>query len=278
MNGQPKLDLWLTAWLHAAAPDGAPTSVVDGTVQATIRIRPLPAWRAMLSVQPMRSHPRVLVGSPVVRTARIVAILVALTMLLVMGGLIGAGISQRPPADPRPLDAVPFEMTFRLHPEAIEGVTWTLVESGSRGRRFQAREDRADRVLGNLTVEQPATLREDWGRRKVPVPTDLVGWLQAHSSLDVASVSDVTIAGRLATAVDVEPVYPVPSPMTPRHARYWYLTPYLWFDGSWRYRMVLVNAGITGWAIATCEARRDRWEEAADACDDLLATWEWLEP
>lgn len=93
MSERTELDPVLGTWLRAKAPQKAPDDLLGPVFDVTGASRPLPTWRALLSVPPMRTQSTVLVGSPALLMAR-VAVVALIIGLLAVTGLALAGSSR----------------------------------------------------------------------------------------------------------------------------------------------------------------------------------------
>lgn len=96
MNERTDLDRLVGTWLRDQAPQAAPEDLLGSALAVTTASRPLPTWRALLSVPPMRTQSRVLVGSPAFRLARVVVALVILVGVIAGATVAGAGLLARP--------------------------------------------------------------------------------------------------------------------------------------------------------------------------------------
>jgi hypothetical protein len=273
MNQHTDLVLKLRAWFDADAPVAAPDALLDGVFEVTRRQRPMPAWRALLTVPVMRTPGVVLVGSPSLRLVRVIVMLVALASLLGVGGLVGVGALNRPHAIDVPSD-------YRLVLAATDLAVWQeeIGPDMGPGKRYLARSPGSGLpgdFLGDLTVERPEYVY-DVEKSRVAAPDDLVAWLVGNGSLEVTGVAYTTVGGREATMIDALPVFPPGLQPGSWEAHYQNLLPTLYLDVGWQYRFVLVDLGEAGWLVATCGAERQLWSDAAPACEELLSTWEWV--
>lgn len=280
MSARNDLDRTLAAWLDTQAPPAAPGGLVESVLAATRESRPLPAWRAMLSTPAMRAPAHVLVGSPTLRLVRVLVLVSALASLVAAGGLIGSGAVRLIDREPVLPDLTVITGDYALDLDATELARWGPEDLGGPGDHYVSWSP--DRGLGDLTVERPDHVFERGGRESIPVPSDLVAWLTNHPSLDVLGTGTLQLDGRQATVIDARPVFP-PRDVSPDTWRslvihYPLLLPTLFLDGTWQYRFVVVDLEDVGWIVATCGAPRETWAEAAQACGELLATWEWVEP
>jgi WD40 repeat protein len=83
MNGTPDLERLLTDWMTSAAPSHAPRQTVDDVISTTSTHRPRPTMLALMRTPPMTTPPSALVGSVPVRTAYLLAIVLAAGTLAV---------------------------------------------------------------------------------------------------------------------------------------------------------------------------------------------------
>jgi WD40 repeat protein len=98
MSERADLHRVLGTWLRAEAPRKAPDDLLGPVFDVTSASRPLPTWRALLSVPPMRAHSAVLVGSPTLRLTRVVVVALVIGLLAVMGALLVGSRDTTPPA------------------------------------------------------------------------------------------------------------------------------------------------------------------------------------
>jgi hypothetical protein len=80
MTPSDRYDSLITEWLAYGGRDRAPRGTLDAVLDRTRSMRPLPAWRARVSVPHMRREATVLVGSPIARRLAIAAALAAVVL------------------------------------------------------------------------------------------------------------------------------------------------------------------------------------------------------
>ena len=99
MTGRDMADDKLRDWLGSVAPRSVPDDLLDGVFDVTRRTRPMPTWRAWLTVPVMRTRSEVLVGSPTLRLAAILVVVALAVGALVLTAmlLVGGGIIRRDP-------------------------------------------------------------------------------------------------------------------------------------------------------------------------------------
>jgi hypothetical protein len=106
MNDRPELDALLRGWLAAEAPRSLPPDLLAPVLDVSRGTRPLPAWRAMLTVPTLRTRSVVLVGSPVARFGVTAALLLLLGLVLATAVVVGAALLLRSEPPPTPSAAV----------------------------------------------------------------------------------------------------------------------------------------------------------------------------
>jgi dipeptidyl aminopeptidase/acylaminoacyl peptidase len=94
MNTNNDLQRQVTRVFADAAPTGYPDELLARVLTTTSRTRPRPTWLADLKEPPMRIPARVVVGSPTLRLASILALTLAL--ILAAAGVVVAGASLLP--------------------------------------------------------------------------------------------------------------------------------------------------------------------------------------
>jgi hypothetical protein len=189
-----------------------------------------PAWRSVGDAGLRPATVRVVAGPAVREGPRggrrlglLVAVAAALGLLLAYG-LLGGG--SQPALVPSPTPTASAEPTIAargLRPKIETRLTipvrpesdWTVVE------------DRADSVqlafflddvgsagynVGLLVVEPHGVYDPDLEGRQLPLPDDLIGWIQDHPDLEAGEPFGLTVAGLPATAIDVPVTYPPDGP------------------------------------------------------------------
>jgi hypothetical protein len=186
----------------------------------------MPAWRLAGDADLRPATVRVVAGPAVRGGSRggrrlglLVAVGAALGLLLAYG-LLGGGSqpalvpSPTPTASAEPTGLRPKiepRLTIPVRPES----DWTVVE------------DRADSVqlafflddvgsagynVGLLVVEPHGVYDPVVEGRELPLPDDLIGWIQDHPDLESGEPFELTVAGLPATAIDVTVTYPPDGP------------------------------------------------------------------
>ena len=92
MTSQQSLERLVSGWMADQPPVASDAELIDRVVASTARQRPRPRWLAHLREAPMRTHSRVVVGSPTRRMALVVALLI-LGLLAAVG--VGSILLQR---------------------------------------------------------------------------------------------------------------------------------------------------------------------------------------
>jgi hypothetical protein len=100
MNREPRIEPILESQLAEAPTLRAPDRLRADIASATSRQRQRPPWLASLKEPPMRYRSQLIVGSPTLRLAAIVAATAALT--LAIAGAVIAGASPQPSPNPIP--------------------------------------------------------------------------------------------------------------------------------------------------------------------------------
>ncbi len=189
-----------------------------------------PAWRSVGDADLRPATIRVVAGPAVrqgSRGGRRLGLLVAVGaafLLLLAYGLLGGG--SRPALDPSPTPPASAEPTAEagsLRPQIEPRLTipvrpqsdWTVVE------------DRADYLqlayflddvgsngynVGLMVVEPHGVYDPVLEGRELPLPDDLIGWIQDHPDLELGEPFELTVAGLPATAIDVTVTYPSDGP------------------------------------------------------------------
>jgi len=98
MNERTDLDRLLGSWLREEAPAEAPPDLFAPVFTVTRASRPMPTWRALLTMPPMRAPSATLVGSPTLRFARIVVVALLVGLVATLGALaIGSQLTRTAP-------------------------------------------------------------------------------------------------------------------------------------------------------------------------------------
>jgi hypothetical protein len=102
MNERPEFDAMLRGWLAAEAPRSLPPDLLAPVLDVSRGSRPLPTWRAMLTVPPLRTRSVVLVGSPVGRFGVAATLMLLLVLVLAAALVVGAALllQREPPPTP----------------------------------------------------------------------------------------------------------------------------------------------------------------------------------
>ena len=139
-------------------------------------------------------------------------------------GLLGGG--SRPALDPSPAPSSSAEPTAEagaLRPQIDPRLTipvrpasaWTLVDDNPDVlglAYFLDDVGSAGYNVGLLVVEPHAVYDPVQESRELPLPDDLIGWIQDHPDLESGEPFDLMVAGLPATAIDVTVTYPSDGP------------------------------------------------------------------
>jgi hypothetical protein len=135
------LEREVTTAFHEVAPSREPDHLFDSIVSATSSVRPRPRWLAIMKEPPMRRASRVVVGSPTVRSAVLLAAALLVALLSVGVLVVGAQSPSPVPEAAAPRPPVPFTGQFECGPEVRSGTearTELVVDEG-RGSVLQSR-------------------------------------------------------------------------------------------------------------------------------------------
>jgi hypothetical protein len=193
-------------------------------------IPPVPAWRPMGDMDLRPATVRVVAG-PAVRqgplATRRLGLLVAVGAILVLilaYGLLGGG--SRPALEPSPTPPASAEPTAEagsLRPQIEPRLTipvrpqsdWTVVEDRADYLELAYFLDDVGSTgynVGLLVVEPHGVYDPVLEGRELPLPDDLIGWIQDHPDLESGEPFELTVAGLPATAIDVTVTYPSDGP------------------------------------------------------------------
>ena len=189
-----------------------------------------PAWRPMGDMDLRSATVRVVAGSavrektPSTRRLGLLLVVGAALLLLLAYGLLGSG--SRPALPPTPAATTSPQPTTaagalrpRIEPRLMFPVRpitdWTLVD------------DRADLLqlayflqdvgfggynVGLMVVEPHGVYDPLVESRELPLPADLIGWIQDHPDVVSGEPFELSVAGLPATAIDVTVTYPPDGP------------------------------------------------------------------
>ena len=189
-----------------------------------------PAWRPVGDADMGPATVRVVAG-PAVRqgplATRRLGLLVAVGAILVLilaYGLLGGG--SRPALEPSPTPPASAEPTAEagsLRPQIEPRLTipvrpqsdWTVVEDRADYLELAYFLDDVGSTgynVGMLVVEPHGVYDPVLEGRELPLPDDLIGWIQDHPDLESGEPFELTVAGLPATAIDVTVTYPSDGP------------------------------------------------------------------
>jgi len=189
-----------------------------------------PAWRPVGDADMGPATVRVVAG-PAVRqgplATRRLGLLVAVGAILVLilaYGLLGGG--SRPALEPSPTPPASAEPTAEagsLRPQIEPRLTipvrpqsdWTVVEDRADYLELAYFLDDVGSTgynVGLLVVEPHGVYDPVLEGRELPLPDDLIGWIQDHPDLESGEPFELTVAGLPATAIDVTVTYPSDGP------------------------------------------------------------------
>jgi hypothetical protein len=193
-------------------------------------IPPVPAWRPMGDLDLRPATVRVVAG-PAIRqgplATRRLGLLVAVGAILVLilaYGLLGGG--SQPALEPSPTPPASAEPTAEagaLRPQIEPRLTipvrpqsdWTVVEDRADYLELAYFLDDVGSTgynVGLLVVEPHGVYDPVLEGRELPLPDDLIGWIQDHPDLESGEPFELTVAGLPATAIDVTVTYPSDGP------------------------------------------------------------------
>lgn len=135
MNHEPHIDPLLARLLPKAPTSRAPDRLRADIASATSRRRQRPSWLTSLKEPPMRYRSQVVVGSPTLRLAAVLAVTMAL--MLAIAGAVIAGASPQPSPDPA-LSTPPTWVTGRI--AFAPSCTWLPVVFDGDVRRTRGGE------------------------------------------------------------------------------------------------------------------------------------------
>ncbi len=192
-------------------------------------IPPMPAWRPAAE-QDLRPAPVQVVAGPALRHGsggrrlRLTFAVGAVMLLVVAYGLVGGGGTPSPPPSGPPASptaqatsepsAEPGALRPVVEPRLIIPVrpktAWTVIDDGASYLDLVYFFDDlgASGYSVGVSMFEPLGVFDpiDEGRR-LPLPADLIGWIQDHPDLDTEEPVSLTVAGLPATGIDVTVTY-----------------------------------------------------------------------
>jgi len=189
-----------------------------------------PAWRLVGDADLRPTTVRVVGGTAVRQSShggRRLGLLVAVGAVLVLlfaYGLLGGG--SRPALDSSPVPSASAEPTAeagglraRIEPRLSIPVRpdadWTVVEDRADYLQLVYLLDEVGSTgynVGLMVVEPHGVYDPVLESTELPLPDDLIGWIQDHPDLESGEPFDLTVAGLPATAIDVTVTYPPDGP------------------------------------------------------------------
>ena len=190
-----------------------------------------PAWRSVGDADLRPATVRVVAGPAVrqgSRGGRRLGLLVAVGAafgLLLAYGLLGGG--SRPALVPSPTPTASAEPTAEAgalrpqieprlsHPGASPSPTgpWSrTAQTTSSSPTSSTMSDSTGYNVGLMVVEPHGVYDPVLEGRELPLPDDLIGWIQDHPDLESGEPFELTVAGLPATAIDVTVTYPSDGP------------------------------------------------------------------
>jgi hypothetical protein len=192
-------------------------------------IPPRPAWRPAAE-HDLRPAPVQVVAGPALqqgsgdRRLRVTFAVGAVTLLVLAYGLVGGGGKPSPsPSEPAVSPTAQATSEGTAEPGALRPVVeprlmipvrpktaWTLIEDGASYLDLVYFFD----DLGSSGYNVGVAVYEPLGvfdpideSRRLPLPADLIGWIQDHPDLDTQEPVELTVAGLPARAIDVTVTY-----------------------------------------------------------------------
>ena len=246
-----------------------------------------PAWRSEGDADLRPATIRVVAGPAVRQGARggrrlglLVAVGAALVLLLAYG-LLGGG--SRPALDLSPAPSASAEPTGqagglrpRIEPRLSIPVrpesAWTLVEDRADHLQLAYFLDEVGSTghnVGLMVVEPHGVYDPVIEGMELPLPDDLIGWIQDHPDLESGEPFELTVAGLPATAIDVTVTYPSDGPKG-QTAQFIDIGPGPWnLESPNRKRIVLVELPDRLLLIAF-DSRPEFFDTSIGQFEDLL--------
>jgi hypothetical protein len=189
-----------------------------------------PAWRSVGDADLRPATVRVVAGPAVRQGARggrrlglLIAVGALLVLLLAYGLFGGGGRTALDPSPTPPASAEPTAGSGALRPRIEPRLTipvrpdsaWTVVddEPDHLGLAYFLEDVGSTGYnVGLMVVEPHGVYDPALEGRELPLPDDLIGWIQDHPDLESGQPFELTVAGLPATAIDVTVTYPSDGP------------------------------------------------------------------
>ena len=189
-----------------------------------------PPWRSVGDADPRPATIRVVAGPAVRQRSRggrrlglLVAVGAVLALMLAYGLLGGGSRPSLEPSPTPPASAGPTAEAGSLRPQIEPQLTipvrpqsdWTVVEDRADYLELAYFLDDVGSTghnVGLLVVEPHGVYDPVLEGRELPLPDDLIGWIQDDPDLDSGEPFELTVAGLPATAIDVTVTYPSDGP------------------------------------------------------------------
>lgn len=257
-------------------------------------IPPRPVWRAAgdLDIRPalvrVVAGPAIHRGQAGARRSGLLLVIGATIVLMLAFGLAGGGgrlssLPSEPVPTPTPTPTAEAEPTAEpgaLRPAIEPRLTipvrpktaWTVVDDRTDLLSLVYLLDDMGSLGYNvslLVIEPHAVYDPAVETKRLPLPTDLIGWIRDHPNLESGELSQLTVAGLPATAIDVTVTYPPDGP-NGQTAQFIDIGPGSWnLEFGIKKRIVLVELPDRPLLLAF-ESRPELFDAGVKQFEDLL--------